>query len=213
MAKTDPPAAGVDLDVLDDFLLSDRAPEDSMGLSDLDGFLTAIIIGPELIPPSEWLPVIWGGEEPKFKNNSEAQTILGAIMGRYNEIIANLDADPLIFSPVFLQGPEGHVILTDWAAGFLDAISLRTEAWNPLITHPEARSLIVPMFLIGAGDQLDPELGEKPSADELNKLLEQGEDLVTACVLGIRGFWLEHDTEGSGKSSRNQRAPNVRRRR
>jgi uncharacterized protein len=213
MAKTGAPASGVDLDVLDDFLLSNRAPEDSMGLSDLDGFLTAIIVGPELIPPSEWLAVIWGGEEPKFKNISEAQTILGAIMGRYNEIIANLDADPLIFSPVFLQGPEGQVIVTDWAAGFLDAVSLRTEAWNPLIIYPEARSLIVPMFLIGAEDQLDPELGEKLPPDELNKLLEHGEELVTACVLGIRGFWLEHGAERSEKSPRNQREPDSRRRR
>ena len=39
-----------------------------MGLSDLDGFLTGIAIGPELILPSEWLPVIWGGDSPKFKS-------------------------------------------------------------------------------------------------------------------------------------------------
>jgi uncharacterized protein len=60
-------AAGpVDLDALDAFLLSDRAPEDSMGLSDLDGFLAGIVVGPELVMPSEWLPVVWGGAEPAF---------------------------------------------------------------------------------------------------------------------------------------------------
>ena len=52
----------IDLDALDDYLMSDHAPDDSMGLSDLDGFLTGVIVGPELIMPSEWLPVIWGGE-------------------------------------------------------------------------------------------------------------------------------------------------------
>ena len=54
-SKTD--AAGmegpIDLDALDDYLMSDHAPDDSMGLSDLDGFLTGIVVGPELIPPSE----------------------------------------------------------------------------------------------------------------------------------------------------------------
>ena len=60
MANMESFNAGIDLDALDAFLLSDRTPENCMGLSDLDGFLTAIVIGPELIAPSEWLPIIWG---------------------------------------------------------------------------------------------------------------------------------------------------------
>jgi uncharacterized protein len=103
MAKTDSPAAEVDLDVLDAFLLSDRAPENSMGVSDLDGFLTGIIVGPELIIPNEWLPIIWGGDEPTFADVSEAQTILGTIMNRYNQIITNLDSISARFDPVFLE--------------------------------------------------------------------------------------------------------------
>jgi uncharacterized protein len=51
--------------------MSDRAPEGCMQLSDLDGFL-GIAIGPELIMPSEWLPVIWGGDEPEFESMEEA---------------------------------------------------------------------------------------------------------------------------------------------
>jgi Uncharacterised protein family (UPF0149) len=43
----------IDLDALDNYLLSDHAPDDSMGLSDLDGLLTGIVVGPELILPSE----------------------------------------------------------------------------------------------------------------------------------------------------------------
>ena len=64
----------VDLEVLDAFLESDRAPQDCMQLSDLDGFLTGIAIGPELIMPSEWLPVVWGGEEgPSFADQADRQ--------------------------------------------------------------------------------------------------------------------------------------------
>ena len=77
----------VDLEALDEFLMSDRAPSESMMLSDLDGFLTGIAVGPELVLPSEWLPLIWGGEAPEFADEAEAKTILGAIMGRYNEIL------------------------------------------------------------------------------------------------------------------------------
>jgi hypothetical protein len=66
----------IDLDALDDYLMSDHAPDDSMGLSDLDGFLTGIVVGPELILPSEWLP---GGEKPVFQTEDEMRTVLGTI--------------------------------------------------------------------------------------------------------------------------------------
>src|SRR3954469_20571436 len=91
MTMADP----VDLDVLDRYLLSDEAPDNGMALSDLDGFLTGILVGPELIMPSEWLPHIWGGEPPKFAKH--ARLILSTIMGRYNEIAAALEAGPDAF--------------------------------------------------------------------------------------------------------------------
>jgi uncharacterized protein len=48
----------MDLDALDNYLMSDHVPDDSMGLSDLDGFLTDIVVGPVPILPNEWLPVV-----------------------------------------------------------------------------------------------------------------------------------------------------------
>jgi uncharacterized protein len=145
-----PQTGPVDLAVLDAFLLSDRAPEESMGLSDLDGFLTGIVVGLELILPSEWMPVIWGGGEPTFESAEEAGSILGTIMGRYNEIVRTLAAAPEDLDPVFWEGPDGRVIVSDWAAGFLDAVAVRPQAWEPLVRHPEARTLMLPLLLLGA---------------------------------------------------------------
>ncbi len=47
------PLDRVDLQVLDRSLMSERSPPESMMLSDLDGFLTGIAVGPELVMPSE----------------------------------------------------------------------------------------------------------------------------------------------------------------
>ena len=66
MDENIPLSGPIDLDALDAYLMSDHAPDDNMGLSDLDGFLCSIVVGPVLILPSEWLPVIWGGGEPEF---------------------------------------------------------------------------------------------------------------------------------------------------
>jgi len=58
--------AAVDLAALDNFLASDRAPSECMQLSELDSFLASIVAGPEPIPPSVWLPIVWGLDEDQF---------------------------------------------------------------------------------------------------------------------------------------------------
>ena len=74
------------------------------------------MVGPELILPSEWLPVIWGGEDPEFQTEAEMRTVLGTIIGRYNEIVACFASEPDDFEPIFWEGPEGEIIASDWAA-------------------------------------------------------------------------------------------------
>ena len=46
MENNIPQNGPIDLDALDNYLMSDLAPDESMGLSDLDGFLTGIVVGP-----------------------------------------------------------------------------------------------------------------------------------------------------------------------
>ena len=182
MANPLPSSDPIDLDALDDYLMSDHAPDDSMGLSDLDGFLTGIVVGPELILPSEWLPVIWGGEEPEFQTEDEMRAVLGTIMGRYNEIAACLDTDPDDFDPIFLEGPEGTVIVSDWAAGFQDAVALRPMAWKPLIENDGVGILMAPLFLLNGDMEID-------DATDENELLAEASDMIPTCIAGIHAFW------------------------
>jgi uncharacterized protein len=72
-----------------------------MMLSDLDGFLTAVAIGPEVTMHGEWLPVLWGGGAPEFKDQMQAQRIMETILGRYNEILGTLQTDPDSLEPIF----------------------------------------------------------------------------------------------------------------
>jgi uncharacterized protein len=193
-------AGPIDLDALNAFLLSDRAPEDSMGLSDLDGFLAGIAVGPELVLPSEWLPVVWGGGEPAFESVDEARDILGAIMGRYNEIVRALGTAPDEFDPAFWEGPDhGRVIVTDWAAGFLDAIMLRSKAWEPLVRHAEASALILPLLVLGTDDPERLPFGVRPlPKEQVEALHAMGPELVPDCVVGIHGFWRERRARAAG---------------
>ena len=62
----------VDPEALDRFLMSERSPPEGMMLSDLDGFLTGIAVGPELVLPSKWLPLVFGGDAPEFARCNKA---------------------------------------------------------------------------------------------------------------------------------------------
>jgi uncharacterized protein len=191
----------IDLDALDDYLMSDHAPDDSMGLSDLDGFLTGVVVGPELILPSEWLPIIWGGAEPEFETEDEMRIVLGTIMGRYNEIAACFNSDPDEFDPIFWEGPDGEVIASDWAGGFLDAVALRPLAWKPLIEDDRAGILMAPLFLLNG----DIETGDGVCG--ANELLAEASDMIPTCIAGIHEFWQNNRTPsfGRGRSRRGGR--------
>ena len=184
-------ARQVDLSRLDDSLRSDRAPENGMGLSDLDGFLTGIAIGPELILPSEWLPHVWGGEEPVFESSAEAQAILSAIMARYNEILAAAQHGPGHLAPVFWVGPDGEtVIAADWAEGFVDAMKLRAEAWLPLIQDSAAGVLLAPIVGLCVDEDGGPLLAHD-GEETMAELVAEAPGTIPLCVAAIHAYWRE----------------------
>lgn len=174
-----------DIEALDDFLMSDQSPSDCMMLCDLDGFLTGIAIGPELIMPGEWLPRIWGGEEPTFDDASQAQAILGTIMNRYNEILGQV-ADGA-FAPIIMETPGGEVILADWAEGFMDAVALRPAAWKPLLQSEKNAELMLPILALCCDDDGEPLL-DLPQEME-DRLFAEAGDLIPECVLAIADYW------------------------
>lgn len=191
-----------DLEALDRYLDSDLAPGACMGLSDIDGFLTAIVIGPELIPPSEWLPVVWGGDEPEFKSDGQMRMILGAIMNRYNEIIAGLKTDPEKFKPIYLGRQTGEPIVGDWVAGFLDAVNMRRKAWEPLLNHRRAKTLMEPLLILGGEGDFDSVRG---AADRWKEFYAARPDVIPTCVKGIYNFWLDYHDRGKPQARRIRR--------
>jgi uncharacterized protein len=176
-----------DLNYLDKWLSSDGSPPNSMMLSDLDGFLTAVAIGPDLIMPSEWLPVVWGGRAPEFKSQRQAQRIMETILGRYNEILHTLDTDPDALEPIFWSKDDGTVIVEDWAMGFLDGIQLRLKHWVPLLKPGKQGVLIVPIAMYWFDK--DGENVHEPNVETIDKVLDDAPDLIRQAVIDIHAYW------------------------
>lgn len=154
-------------------------------MSDLDGFLTGIAIGPGFVPPSDWLPLIFGGEAPEFADKEEAQAILGAIMARYNEILYHVADDK--FAPILRADRDGMLIAADWAEGFLQAIMLRADAWERLFKSKRDGQLLFPILALCGDENGESLLGIPPEDDD--PLMKEMAEFIPACVTAIAAYW------------------------
>ena len=144
---------------LDAFLHSEAVDEDAMLLSELDGFLAGVIVCPDLIAPSEWLPLIWGEELPDFKNEKHAQDILDLIMGHYNDIIRQLNQRR--YSPIYNIDIDGSPLWELWVDGFHQAMQLQPAAWLIYETDAE-EDLQNALFVIARLIEIATEPNAKP---------------------------------------------------
>lgn len=116
----------------------------------LEGFLTAIVIGPNTISPMLWLPKVWGKGKPQFKDLEELNHFAALVMGLYNEIAAHFEQDPTGFEPSFYErqyDDQTVVIVDEWCEGFIKGMRLDAVGWKPL--KRERPELLKPMELFG----------------------------------------------------------------
>ncbi len=184
------------LDELAYFLNSSSAPAGCMDLSELDGFLAGLVAGPEVVPRDEWLAEVWDNEEPDYIDEAEQEAVEQAIFDRYGLIETGLDATPLGYAAILWQDEAGTTVAEDWAAGFMQAVTLRAEAWQPALSDEDASMLLIPIASL-AGMTL-PEAdrgGQAMTEDALEGLVQDAEQVLPVCVLGLRRFWLERASD------------------
>jgi uncharacterized protein len=138
----DSPLSNEEIRELDAFLMSDATPDECMDIVTLDGFLSALAIGPELVPPSVWLPLVWGGEkEPVFDSSAQAERIIGILMHRFNDICRMFGESAAGFEPLlYTREVDGKTewIGEDWCVGFMEAVYLSFDEWQPLFDDKPA---------------------------------------------------------------------------
>ena len=121
--------------------------DDAMLLEELDGFIAGLLVCPELIKPSEWLPVVWGSEEkdePAFNSLDHLDRVLGLVVEHYNDVARTLMERPNRYGPRFAVDKRHNEILWEiWVAGFEKAVKLRPSAWQKLLTadHETAQAM------------------------------------------------------------------------
>lgn len=185
-----------EVDELDKFLMSDIVSHETMMIDMLDGFLTAIAIGPTTVLPSEWLPVVWGPtpeDAPQFESMDQAQHVFGLLMRHYNGIIQTLEYDPDSIAPVlnfnhYPDDPHEYLDGEGWAHGFMDGVGLRRADWQPLLDDAQGKAWLRPIYLLGAEEVCEDEESLVRWPTQREQLSEQIPDSIAS----IYRFWLPY---------------------
>ena len=160
-----------------------------MDLSALDGFLAGLAAGPGAVPPSEWLAEVLDNQEPDYESETEKQAVLDAIFAHQEAIQAALDASPLAYAPILWQDATGTTVASDWAAGFMQAVAMRRQAWEPALADEDASALLFPIASLAEAAVPEMERGPGLTDDALVGLIGDAEQVLPVCVLGLRRFW------------------------
>jgi len=155
---------------------------------ELEGFLTALVVGPNTLSPTLWLPKVWGGRTPKFKDVAELNRFMALVIALYNEIALTFDQAPQTFRPTFYESKfekRRVVIVDEWCSGFLKGMRLDAQGWKPL--KRDRPELLKPIELFGS-----PAGWKECEAGGEEKMHRRWSPRVTPAIKAIHAYWIPH---------------------
>ena len=118
------------------FLSSPQRLKGTMTYPQLAGFLFSMANAPELIPPSEWMPIAFNDQDAGYETRDEAEHVLQAMMALYNDcgwerVKGNASLPPgceIRTQPLDNFGDDAP--LSQWARGFLMGHTYLEDVWS-----------------------------------------------------------------------------------
>jgi uncharacterized protein len=179
------------LDQLDVWLRQIGPEARVQSASMLDGYLTAIVVGPCSIPPDEWFVDLLGERGRIATATGKALAAIKAIVARFNTISEGLSLAPQQHTPLFEKTDDGLVLPHPWCMGFLSAMRLRLQAWQPLLDLSRIdHGLILPILLYCTDPLGQPMLGPPRKGPETEQFIRTAYHDIPLVIPAIRDFWM-----------------------
>ena len=167
------PLSDREIEELNAFLLAEDGLENPMDFYTFDGFICAVLSGPNAIMPSEWLRWVWdeekGEQTPEFSSKKQATRILSLLIGHANVLAFTLIHGPQYYEPLFYShNVEGNSvpIIDEWCCGYVKGIALDPESWRPLFDARPDWFEVIHLY------------GTKGGRERLKQLVDGHEDSV-----------------------------------
>lgn len=176
--------ADEELDRLSELLFALPSENMPMTLSELDGYVVGVLACPEMIPPSEWLPHVWGETgEANFPDMESAEATIGAVMAHYNQLAAAIIRSPWV-EPIYEIDPNSDEVLWEpWVDGFVRAMHLRPDAWERLLAQSDEETQTTMIFMMALQDIYTG--NSKFTDKEIDEIDLEAPDLIPNCIATI----------------------------
>ncbi len=185
------PLSEEETDYLEQFLVTrggenyiEGKDEGVLVISELDGFLTAVVSGPAMILPSQWLPAVWADFEPKWENEKEFEKIFSLIVRHMNGITGMLIEQPEEFEPIFMAHEakgKTHTLVDEWCEGYRRGVELLGDAWEAGGTEMEI--LLTPILAFTEAGDWQGHVAERNGKENIKQSIAPN-------VRKIHAFWL-----------------------
>jgi len=177
-----------DLERLDDFFESDRAPADALDTLGAHGFLVALAVAPVELSATHWIGELFQGE-PSFASEGEREEIIALLETLKTNAAQALELGQLPELPfeLTLEGLAAEETpIGDWCAGFMEGVFLEEAAWFAQDEENVAALLLPFMALSGLFDE-EPDMQDFiADAQRLEALVGQLPDLTLDLYLHYR---------------------------
>ena len=186
-----PAQQAMSLEQLNTWLNTLDPPSRVDGASMLDGYLTAIVIGPCSIPPDEWFVDLLGERGRIATAAGKTLAAITAIVARFNVISEGLATAPARHGPIFEKTDDGMALPQPWCMGFLAAMRLRFDAWRPLLDLGRIdHGLMLPILLYCSDPSGAPLLGPPRESPETEQFVRTAYHDIPRVIPAIRDYWM-----------------------
>jgi len=165
-----------------------RTIPENRSLEEADGLLTALAAGPVRVAPGEYLPEILRapGESSGLDSPEHKRLAIELLNRRYASIVGDLAHDVAPSAWLYDAGLDIRGML--WARGFLHAMSLHRDAWEPLVRDQRLiDKLVMPLLALLPDDEADA--GVMLSDARRSALVDMLPDIALATKAHWTGAW------------------------
>ena len=174
---------------------------DAFSFQEFEGFIFGVVIAPEFIPPSSWLPVSLGETPPEFNSEKENSAFFEAVFARYNDLCDERSKGTLPLPSKMKKFTNSQFNQwAEWTLGFCTALELTPAVWGidndkkpkskSAIPLREALDLI---FMLGRIDMLTAQMDEELTVDEQIEFVEELVQALPAALVVLLEYSDQYD--------------------
>ena len=183
------PLNDAEVEQLEDLLASPVFDKQAMGLDEMQGFLAAVISGPEFIAATLWMPAVLGN--PKYVSPEQEKNVTDLLTRFYNEIAADLvEGESLGLLLERAEGAEeSDYDYATWCQAYLDGVDFSATPWEEAGDAEEVNEMLFPIALLAG--EIEPKVLKQIKPRDMAQLLVECREDLPLMVIEVYQYFQE----------------------